>query len=435
MEFGTYFAHQLPRPWDNGSEQRLFELALDQVELADRLGFDYAWVVEQHFLEEYSHSSAPEVFLAAASQRTRRIRLGHGVVLMPPGYNQPTRIAERIATLDLVSKGRVDFGIGDSKSRMELEGFGIEPAERRAMSLEALEQVALMMSSEPYEGYEGKYFSMPARNVVPKPVQKPHPPLWIACSDDATIHLAAKLGIGALAHTFFDQDEAKRVVDDYYETFKRECVPIGGAVNPCVAMIDPFFCGDDEHEARAIGMEAYGFFTYAARHYYAFGRHRPGRTNLWDNSVRVTQALGGEIPLRGAHAIGTPEQIITHLRELDDAGVDQVILMHHAGRMTGEQSSGSLELFAEQVMPSFQADRLERENRKAAELAPYIEAAFARKAKMTPAPNGQPIPVCDAYGLSRPDVELATLDALPETTRLAIMELQKLKAVALQLEP
>ena len=146
MRFGVFYEHQLPRPWASGSEQQLFQDALAQVELADRLGIDYAWEVEHHFLEEYSHSSAPEVFLAAASQRTRRIRLGHGIVLMPPGYNHPARVAERLATLDLVSNGRVDWGTGESASRAELEGFGVDPAERRAMWRETTEQVASMLA-------------------------------------------------------------------------------------------------------------------------------------------------------------------------------------------------------------------------------------------------------------------------------------------------
>ena len=146
MDIGIFVSHQLPRPWSQNAEQRLFEESLEQVALADQIGIDYLWVAEQHFLEEYSHSSAPEVFLAAASQRTSRIRLGHGVVLMPPAYNAPARVAERIATLDLLSDGRVEFGVGDSKSRMELEGFGVEAAERREMTLEALEQVADMLA-------------------------------------------------------------------------------------------------------------------------------------------------------------------------------------------------------------------------------------------------------------------------------------------------
>jgi hypothetical protein len=120
MKFGIFYEHQLPRPWNDGDEHRLFQEALDQVELADKLGIDYAWEVEHHFLEEYSHSSAPEIFLAACSQRTRKIRLGHGICLMPPKYNHPARVAERIATLDLVSNGRVEFGTGESASLMEL---------------------------------------------------------------------------------------------------------------------------------------------------------------------------------------------------------------------------------------------------------------------------------------------------------------------------
>ena len=115
MKFGIFYEHQLPRPWNDGDELKLFQDALDQVELADRLGIDNAWEVEHHFLEEYSHSSAPEVFLAACSQRTKNIRLGHGIVLMPPGYNHPARVAERIATLDLVSNGRVELGTGESR--------------------------------------------------------------------------------------------------------------------------------------------------------------------------------------------------------------------------------------------------------------------------------------------------------------------------------
>ncbi|MGH2633480.1 MAG: LLM class flavin-dependent oxidoreductase, partial [Tepidiformaceae bacterium] len=198
MKFGIFYEHQLPRPWTDGIELKLFQDALSQVELADKLGIDFAWEVEHHFLEEYSHSSAPEVFLAAASQRTKNIRLGHGIKLMPPGYNQPARIAEEVATLDLVSNGRVEFGTGESASRAELEGFNINPGDRRAMWRETVEQVANMLAMDPYPGFKGKYFSMPVRNVVPKPVQKPHPPLWVACSNRETIHLAAQLGIGAL---------------------------------------------------------------------------------------------------------------------------------------------------------------------------------------------------------------------------------------------
>src|SRR5213594_3973735 len=131
MRFGIFYEHQLPRPWAPDSEQRLFQDALDQVELADRIGIDHAWEVEHHFLEEYSHSSAPEVFLAAASQRTKQIRLGHGIVQLPPEVNHPARIAERIATLDLISGGRVEFGTGEGSSQVALGGFGVPRDDKR----------------------------------------------------------------------------------------------------------------------------------------------------------------------------------------------------------------------------------------------------------------------------------------------------------------
>ena len=126
MNFGIFYEHQIPRPWDAAAEHRIYREALEQVELADRIGIDYAWEVEHHFLEEYSHSSAPEVFLAACSRRThQRIRLGHGIVLMPPEYDHPARVAERIAALDLVSDGRVEFGTGKSASILELGGYRV----------------------------------------------------------------------------------------------------------------------------------------------------------------------------------------------------------------------------------------------------------------------------------------------------------------------
>jgi len=177
MRFGLIYELQLPRPWTADSEHRLVQEALTEVEVADRLGIDYVWANEHHFLEEYSHNSAPEVFLAAAAGRTRRIHLGHAVVLSPPGYNAPARVAERIAMLDLVSSGRAEWGTGSSASRAELEGFNVDPALKKLMWAEATEQTANMMAMTPYPGFRGDYFSMPARNVIPKPLQRPHPPI------------------------------------------------------------------------------------------------------------------------------------------------------------------------------------------------------------------------------------------------------------------
>src|SRR5436305_6642558 len=191
MRFGIFYEHQQPRPWEEGSTERLLNDALEQVELADRLGFDYVWEVEHHFLEEYSHSSAPEVFLAAASQRTKRIRLGHGIVQLPLAFNHPARVVERAATLDLISDGRVEFGTGESSSEAELGGFMIPRVEKRDQWLEAFDAITRMFVEEPFAGYKGKWLEMPVRNVMPKRLQKPHPPMWVACTRPETIQLAA----------------------------------------------------------------------------------------------------------------------------------------------------------------------------------------------------------------------------------------------------
>jgi alkanesulfonate monooxygenase SsuD/methylene tetrahydromethanopterin reductase-like flavin-dependent oxidoreductase (luciferase family) len=392
MKFGIFYEHQLPRPWNDGRELQLFQDALDQVELADRLGIDFAWEVEHHFLEEYSHSSAPEVFLAAASQRSKQIRLGHGIVLCPPGYNHPARVAERIATLDLVSNGRVEFGTGESASRLELEGFRIEPTEKRAMWLEAIEQIARMMSQSPYPGYEGKYFSMPPRNVVPKPVQQPHPPMWLACSTRQTIHLAAKLGLGALTFAFIDPAEAVHWVTDYYETFKKECVPIAQSVNPNIAMVTGFMCHEREDEAVKRGLEGFQFFGYALAHYYLFGLHTPGQTNVFEG-FRQNAALIPGPPTRGG--IGTPDQVREHLKSFASTGVDQVVFIQQGGNNRHEDICSSLELFAARVMPEFKAAESERQRRKAEELAPYVEQALARKKRVQEAGD---LPAIPAYG-------------------------------------
>lgn len=378
MRFGIFYEHQLPRPWNEGDELKLFQDALDQVELADRIGIDHAWEVEHHFLEEYSHSSAPEVFLAACSQRTKNIRLGHGITLMPPNYNHPARVAERIATLDLVSKGRVEWGTGESSALLELGGFNVPVDQKRSQWREAVEQCANMMAMDPYPGFEGEFFSMPCRNVVPKPVQRPHPPLWVACSNRETIKLAARLGIGALTFAFVDPAEAKQWVDDYYRIFKEECVPIGHAVNPNICMVSSFSVHRDEEEARRRGMDGFRFFGYALGHHYIFGEHKPGRTDIWAEFEKAKDKL----PVNGAGGIGTPDQLRKHLRGFAETGVDQVSFIQQGGNNRHEHICEALELFASEVMPEFKEHEAERQKKKAEELAPYVEKAMARKKAM-----------------------------------------------------
>jgi alkanesulfonate monooxygenase SsuD/methylene tetrahydromethanopterin reductase-like flavin-dependent oxidoreductase (luciferase family) len=401
MRFGVFYELQLPKPWNPGDEHRLFHEALDQVELADRLGFDYAWEVEHHFLDEYSHSSSPEVFLAAAASRTRSIRLAHGIRQVIPNYNHPARTAEMLATLDLVSNGRADFGIGEGATRLELGGFHISAKEKRAMSLEAAEQVANMMVLEPYPGFEGKYFSMPCRNVLPKPFQKPHPPMWMACTNRDTIRVAASNGVGALAFSFLDPEEAHKWAEIYYGIIKsEECVPIGHAVNANIAMVSSFSLHHDRAEAIRRGHEGFEFFGYALNALVAHDTV-PGRTNLWGEYIEKRGGRTAEMMEAarngGANSsgIGTPDDMRRHLRGMQEAGVDQVIFLQQAGRNEHRYICESLELFAREVMPGFKSEVAAREARKQRELAPFITAALARKKWMKPLADEE-VPVVKA---------------------------------------
>lgn len=407
MRFGIFYEHQIPRPWSDGAEHKLLKDALEQVEIADRVGFDYVWAVEHHFLEEYSHSSAPEVFLAAASQRTKNIRLGHGIVQIPPAVNHPARVAERVATLDLISDGRVDFGTGESSSAAELGGFLVDRNEKRTQWEDAMDAIAHMFVEEPFAGWESEFIRMPPRNVVPKPLQKPHPPLWVACSRRETIHFAARNGIGALSFSFVEPEDAGKWVTEYYDLLASdECVPVGFAVNPSVTVVVPMMCHEDEQTAIDRGIDGAHFFGYSLAHYYGLSPHHPGTTNVWEEFqrrrgetgfareiVRADKApLGVKIlqeglgSLRGA--IGTPEQIADLVRRYEAAGVDQVVFVLQAGDNKHEHICESLELVGEQVIPEFAEGREERERAKAERLAPAIEAALARREPARRAPAG-----------------------------------------------
>ncbi|HEY6758050.1 MAG TPA: LLM class flavin-dependent oxidoreductase [Baekduia sp.] len=399
MRFSIFYEHQLPRPWQADSEHRLLQEALEQVALADRLGFDAVWAVEHHFLEEYSHSSASGVFLAAASQRTKAIRLGFGILPLPPGYQHPARVAEKAATLDLVSDGRVELGTGETSSGAELGGFRVDRDTKRAQWSEALEVVARMMVETPFAGVDGDHIKMPPRNVIPKPLQKPHPPLWVACSRRETIRLAAEKGIGALSFAFVDPEEAAPWVDEYYDILTSDrCVPAGFAVNANVALALPMMVHEDEAEAIERGIDGAHFFGYALGHYYAFGEHQPGRTSIWEEflarredagfarsvitaddaplGVKVlTNGLGS---LRGA--IGNPAQLRELITRYEQAGVDELMFCLQTGKTKHEHIMEALELFAAEVMPEFAGRRADRERLKATRLGDAERRALERRA-------------------------------------------------------
>ncbi len=357
MKFGIFYELQLPKPWGQDDERQLYQNALSQVELADRLGYDYAWEVEHHFLEEYSHSPAPEVFLAAASQRTKNIRLGHGIIQLTT--NHPARVAERVSALDLVSNGRVEFGIGELASVTELGGFDRTMEEKRAIWEDGVRCVMPMFTREGWE-YEGPYFKFPLRNVLPKPVQKPLPPIWVACSQLETIEMAGRRGMGALGFQFLSADAAHAWVHAYYNAFTKRMEKLADyPANPNIAIVTYFMCAETDEEARRRA-DGITFFQFALRYYNSStgrARAKPGTVSLWDeynkwkreNPEAAARAVSGGL-------VGSPETIRRKLRKFETSNIDSVILLNQAGRNTHEHICESLELFARDVMPEFHAN-------------------------------------------------------------------------------
>src|SRR3954469_17384722 len=356
MKFGIFYELQLPRPWEEGDELRLYQNALTQLETADRLGYDHAWVVEHHFLEEYSHSPAPESFLAAASQRTKKIRLGHGIFQLTT--NHPTRVAERVACLDHLSNGRCEFGMGESASITELEPFGVTMEDKREIFEEAVRAIMPMFKDGPSE-HHGKRWTIPSRMVVPKPMQKPHPPLWVACSQLDTLAKCGEWGMGALGFQFVSADAAHAWVHAYYNAFvKRQNKLADYRANPNIALVSFFMCAKTDEEARRRA-DGDTFFQFALRFYAAApGRRRPpaGTVNMWDeyHKWKAANPEAHAAALRGG-LIGSPETIRRKLRRFQSSNIDQVVLLNQAGRNTHEHICESLELFAQEVMPEFQA--------------------------------------------------------------------------------
>jgi alkanesulfonate monooxygenase SsuD/methylene tetrahydromethanopterin reductase-like flavin-dependent oxidoreductase (luciferase family) len=239
--------------------------------------------------------------------------------------------------------------------------------------------------------------------VVPKPVQKPHPPLWVACTRRDTIMLAAELGIGALSFAFIDPEEARHWVDDYRRTVAERCVPIGRAVNPNIACVTGMMMAPTQEEAIARGLEGTNFFGYSLAHFYVFGEHVPGSTNVWDQFQERRDKMGyspeaviaSRSEVLGAKVtsgetsgllgcVGTPDQVRQYLERFEEAGVDQVIFVQQAGRNKHEDIMESLELFGTQVLPAFKERDEKRTAEKAREWEPIIEAAMARRVDEAP---------------------------------------------------
>lgn len=362
MKFGIIYELQMQKPWGEDQERRTYHEALDQIQLADEVGFDYAWEVEHHFLVEYSHSSAPEVFLAAASQRTKNIRLGQGVALLPYPFNHPIRVAERAAALDIVSNGRFDLGTGRSITEQELGGFGIDPADSRAMWDEAVRMIPKMWTNETFS-WEGEHFVVPPRNVLPKPIQKPHPPMWMACTQPESFRIAGSKGLGALSFGFIAPGVLEASLAIYREA-ARTAEPVGAFINNQFAATSFACVAPTDEEALRHGRPAAEFFQESLAILFVPWAKKadvPPSYQYYKSLAqmveeRLRQADGSQFDeawRSGALCIGTPERCRKVVEKYAEAGVDQLIVMVQAGRIPHDSAMQTIRLFGEKIITHF----------------------------------------------------------------------------------
>jgi|SRR5579862_984699 len=374
MKFDLLYELQTPKPHDARSEWRSYKEALEQIELADRLGFDTVWAVEHHFLVEFAHSSAPEVFLAAAAQRTQRIRIGHGVVLLPSKFNHPIRVAERAAALDLVSDGRLEFGTGRS-SQFEQQGFGIDPEQSRDMWQESLAIVPRMWTEDPFE-FHGRFVDIPPRSIVPKPLQQPHPPIWMAATSPQSWELAARNGIGILGLTIFVSVPQLEERVRAYRAALVNAQPVGKFINDRVGAFTIVHAAETRQQAIDNGATdaAINYLLYAFR--VLGGGAAPGDAGMRREnaaaeikSTSYRDMIAKEYPIilkmmknectfedldrEDMVIVGDVDECARKVERYQRAGLDHFIALMQADRIPHEKVMRSIELFGKEIIPRF----------------------------------------------------------------------------------
>ncbi|MGH2585554.1 MAG: LLM class flavin-dependent oxidoreductase [Dehalococcoidia bacterium] len=364
MKFGIFYEISVPRPWDAESERTVYERCLEQVRLADELGFDQVWAVEHHFLEEYSHCSAPELFLTACAMQTKRIRVGHGIVVCVPQFNHPVRVAERAAVLDILSGGRLEMGTGRSATWTELGGFQASPDDTKKTWDEYVRVLPKMWTQERFR-YEGRAFSMPARAVLPKPYQKPHPPMWVAVTSPGTELDGAERGLGSLGLTFSGFAENEKRIAGYRHRIKY-CDPVGEFVNEQVNTVNFLYCHEDLEYGVKTGQRLSGTFSYLAAQLLPAREAYPAQSYPSLGLLpQLRQEASGPGDPSGAPegiCIGTPDRIVEVLKRWESVGVDRVnFLLNALETVPQEEVLASMRLFAKEVMPKLDPDlKIER---------------------------------------------------------------------------
>jgi alkanesulfonate monooxygenase SsuD/methylene tetrahydromethanopterin reductase-like flavin-dependent oxidoreductase (luciferase family) len=359
MEFGLFIGGWVPDYLDGRDDAAEHTRLVDETRIAeagDRSNWKYVWVTEHHFLTEYSHISASEIVMPHILARTERIRVASGIINVTPPVNHPARIAERVAMLDHLSGGRFDFGTGRGSSSTEQGGFGITDADlTKEMFDEVMPEFRKMWSQDSYS-FDGRFFSMPERNVLPKPYVKPHPPMWVAAGNPDTFEKAGRLGLGVICFTGGSPEKMKPLVDVYKEAIQ-DADPVGDYVNDNVAITTSFMCLEDGDAARDWMTRSRNGRQQSLVFKYLDTFPKPPGIPDWPVEIpdpTLEQlAAGAE---KGTSIVGTPDECAEILAKWQDIGVDQLIMGPTGSTYPYEVVEEAVELFGTKVIPRFDTE-------------------------------------------------------------------------------
>ena len=365
MKFAVFYEIPVARPWNERSEHDAYRNTLEQAVLADQVGFHSFWTVEHHFLEEFSHCSNPEVLYGAVAARTKNLRLGYGVRLLPKPYNHPIRTAESVAVLDLISDGRVEFGTGRSSTRAELEGFDIDPHATRDMWSEALEHIVGAWTNDTYQA-DGKHWRMGGpRRVLPKPLQKPHPPLWGATSSPDGHKEIGRRGLGLCSSTVGVPPEDLTPRLDLYREGLAECAkPVGKFKNERAATFTMVHCAPTDQAAFADAEESFPWYVKTAvTHVASVADWMAGKdmgTYAYAEQLKSVRDGGALDHLSfdflrdsGSAVVGSPARCVEIAKRYEAAGCDLLLCLINPYNIPHEKVMRSIELLGTKVLPEF----------------------------------------------------------------------------------
>ncbi len=353
-------------------DQKVFSEMVEQCLLAEEMGFDVIWSVEHTSLTHYAHMSAPETFLAFIAGKTSRIGLGHGVVCLPPAMNHPIKVAERIATLDILSEGRVHFGVGKGGSQQEAGAYGYDLEQLQPQIDESMYLIPRMFVEEEVE-HSGKYIQIPKRPIHPKPIQEPHPPMYLACTRTESLSMAGGRGLGALVLGFGGPDEVAKKNALYRQSWanRKPEDQVGFRPTEHLAALCPAIVMSDGDLARKIGIRGQRYFMESLAYWYT-GGPVPDHSK-WDEDLTVTETTGETVIksrwaseevivdfsdpalslMNPNHAYGSVEDCIAYVTRLKEAGVDEVLFICQMGTVPQAAQLETIRNIGEYVIPHF----------------------------------------------------------------------------------